>query len=59
MVRGSGPSQAALEILRGAAQRSEPPLGFLSSHTVDEELAGGVGPARFIAGVSAMLGTCT
>jgi predicted permease len=56
VVRGSGPSQAALEILRAAAQRSEPPLGFLSSHTVDDELAGGVGPARLIAGLSAMLG---
>jgi predicted permease len=56
VVRGSGPSQGALEILRATAQRSEPPIGFLSSHTVDGELAGGIGPAILIAGVSAMLG---
>jgi ABC-type antimicrobial peptide transport system permease subunit len=56
VVRGSGPSQGALDILRAAAQRSDPPIGFLSSHTVDVELAGGVGPAKLIAGVSAMLG---
>jgi putative ABC transport system permease protein len=56
MVRGSGPSPGALNILRAAAQRSEPPIGFLSSHTVDDELAGGVGPAKLIAGVLAMLG---
>jgi hypothetical protein len=56
VVRGSGPSQAALDALRAAAQHSEPPLGFLTSRTVDDEFAGGVGPAKFLAGVSAMLG---
>jgi putative ABC transport system permease protein len=56
VVRGSGASHAALGILRATARRSEPPIGFLTSHTVDEELAGGAGPAKLMAGLSAMLG---
>ena len=55
IVRGTGASHAALSLLRAAARRSAPP-GFLNSHTVDEELAGSAGPARFMAALSAMLG---
>jgi predicted permease len=56
VVRGSGPSHTALGLLRATARQSEPPIGFLSSRTVDEELAGGAGPAKLMAGLSAMLG---
>ncbi len=56
IVRGSGPSHAALDTLRAAAQRSEPPLAFLTSRTVDDEFAGGVGGSKFLAGMAAMLG---
>jgi predicted permease len=56
LVRGSGPSQATLGLLRATARRSEPPSGILNSHTVEEELAGSAGPAKFMATLAAMLG---
>lgn len=56
VVRGLGPSRAALDILRAAARRSQPPIAFLTSHTVDDELVLSVGPAKLIAGISSVIG---
>lgn len=56
IARGDGPAQTAADVLRATAVRLEPPVGFLSLRTLDEELAGSVAAASLMGQVLTGLG---